>query len=513
MTSKRERESEEDVNDRVAKALASTETVQQANVYYMNLSEEERRRLGARGFAHLPQDIQKLIASMNVGVLMNMARASRLFADLARQDWLWKRCFERDYPKEFVFCKGELPFFVLDKTHPYWREGDLKPENEPAWKRFYLNVANEYRFKCDSFLHRYQHFFKSGVIPQINLKWANSRDIYNWFNRIVLSTHHTFYDLRAHIAWVFVVAFVWHVKQPHAEFELNFDISIEYYQFARENNQHWLLPYLSHSNPEGVTHDFENYSKGEYFDFDLIHDPNDGLDGPTAAMFYNDLRGDEELEHLAPHWLKYVIENPPWQNTFDFFSKKDEQKLEDLLETQRNNSNFRADRNLQEDREFDKRTKTLIWMWRYLKYCYQNPCLFTFDTYITLLGPLAYNSIELRSTKPMVDGNVFNLLMTGRLISNDWNPFLLIYRQGLYLRLMPNINALRAEFLNYIQLPRNRYGRITYIQSACISCGTIPKKPQRCGGSCQDASVIFCDVACQTKHWKEGHAKECKRLL
>jgi hypothetical protein len=504
---KRERESEEDVNERVAKALAATEPVQRANAYYFDLSEEERRRLGSRGFANLPQDVQKLIASMNVGVLMNMAMTSRLFADLARQDWLWKRCFERDYPKEFVFCRGELPFFVLDKTHPYWKEGEVKPEDEPAWKRFYLNVADEYRKKTDSFMTRFQHFFKSGVIPQINLKWANSRDIYQWFNKIVLSKHHPFYDLRAHIAWVFVVALVWHVKEPGLEFEDNDVISAVFYNFVRENHQHWLLPYLSHSNPEGVVRNIEEID----FDSDLIFDPNDGRDGPSAALFYNFLHQDTEFVDLASPWLKYVTENPPWQNTFNFFSKKDEQKLEDLLNMQRGNSNFRIVRHLEEDSVFDKRSQTIMWIWRYLTHCHQNPCLFTFDTYITLHGPLAYNARELRNIPSMYE-SLFVILRNDVLIARDWNPFFTIRREGLHISLIPYSRDLLTTFMMFSELPRHYYtGQITYIQSSCVSCGVIPKNPQRCGGSCKDVSTIFCGVECQTKHWKAGHNKKCTK--
>jgi uncharacterized protein len=45
------------------------------------------------------------------------------------------------------------------------------------------------------------------------------------------------------------------------------------------------------------------------------------------------------------------------------------------------------------------------------------------------------------------------------------------------------------------------------IDASCGSCGASLDRPLRCSG-CQ--SVSYCGEACQRRHWKESHKKDCK---
>lgn len=66
----------------------------------------------------VPPDIQKMIAYSTAGTLMKLARVNKFFYALASDDHVWKRMFARDYPEDFAFCRGELPFFILTRDHP-----------------------------------------------------------------------------------------------------------------------------------------------------------------------------------------------------------------------------------------------------------------------------------------------------------------------------------------------------------------------------------------------------------
>jgi hypothetical protein len=125
MAEKREREDD-------AEEIAQSESFKKNEKLYKELSREERLSV-SRGFETLPRDLQTIIASINAGTLMNLARTSLLFADIGNQEWVWKQMFQRDFPKEFVFCRGRAFFFNIRGSR-----------DKLNWKGFYLNVAKEY---------------------------------------------------------------------------------------------------------------------------------------------------------------------------------------------------------------------------------------------------------------------------------------------------------------------------------------------------------------------------------
>ncbi len=112
--------------------------------FYWALPERKKRTLGLYGFDFLPKGLQALIAKMDAGGLLSLAQANRMFADIARNDQVWKDLFQRDFPHDWKYCQGELPFFVITEDHPLWQPGFINENDKSGWKRFYLNTRQLY---------------------------------------------------------------------------------------------------------------------------------------------------------------------------------------------------------------------------------------------------------------------------------------------------------------------------------------------------------------------------------
>lgn len=481
MAEKREREDD-------AEEIAQNERFQKNEKLYKELSREERLSV-SRGFETLPRDIQKIIASVNAGTLMNLARTSLLFQDIGNQEWVWKQMFQRDFPKEFDFCRGELPFFA--KTN--------QDKDKPLWKRFYLNIANDYFDYAKNFINlgtEYSRtYFVGQNVPQINLKWANSHQIREWVRTTMLKNHYYFYDWRATLAWTFICAVVWRIKIPFQNFEIHddIDITLVLQRFLNQNEhtkeRFWLFKYLSHSSPVGVTKQLIDIYQTGNLTLNLSQTFST-KEGPSPHQHFYTLRREGVEGDVS--WLQYCIENPPWERDPQLFSKNDYEKLNSML------GNF-ADQN-------EYQNQLLRNVWEYLSYCYQNPCIFVLYPNLTFSGPFITEGDSFAFPDDTFDDirNVKNRYLMS-------NPFIVLKIGGM--SLLPI--KFKDSLYKYSMFPRKSFGpydkKIIYVQSPCISCGLVPKTPQKCGGICDDKSVIYCNAKCQKKHWKDKHSKECKR--
>jgi MYND finger len=239
-----------------------------------------------------------------------------------------------------------------------------------------------------------------------------------------------------------------------------------------------LLKYLSHSHSEGLSSHVMDIYNGEENEDPFNNYPNQG---PSAAQHYRDLL---ELvdQQTANTWLEYFVQNPPWKQEAFLFSEKDNQRLIEMIET------------------FDKqKNNVLLGVWECLSYSYQNPCIFVIPQLLTMMVPLIINA-----------NRINQLLVTNNITSTltEYNPFFKMAVNGMFIKEHQKYHEFIKQYSYY---PRSslKNNRIIYIQSPCISCGLIPKTPQKCGGSCKDESIIYCNTECQKKHWKEKHSKEC----
>lgn len=496
MSEKRNRESEEDLNERMAKTLALTDVVQKAETNYVSLSKDEQKDF----LSDLPEEIQALIASMTVGVLMNLGRVSKMFADLARQDWLWRRCFKRDYPKEYVFCKGELPFYLVAQTHPFWYDGFVKPEDEPSWKRFYLHVANEYRKYVGNFVNVLSDIERDHRLG-VDVRYATSREIYNFCHRTILGNQLHWFDWRCKFAWYAVCTIVWYLLYPSRYLNSDRLVCWSFWHIARVIPEYqWLLPYITHSGLN--TPQNRGY--------------NDAGPSPDTIFMLFESSNFEGAHLVAENFRDYVEENPPWiQPTL--FSTQDRINLIRLVETQRKNPDFRRQRNLETDDLFERQSKEFVTIWDMLSYGFHNPCLFSLGQHV----PQSYMIYQSKELQTIIEERRL-MAETNRELSVRYLGFarqeleylckpLLTVRDTTYVSIFrgKGHGRLTSLFVKYKKLPRTIMGAIKYIQSACISCGTIPKEPKMCGGMCNNKSIVFCGTKCQTIHWKQGHYKEC----
>jgi MYND finger len=115
---------------------------------YLTLSKRVRLALAERGFSFLPEDVQRLIAQVDVPTLMSLAPTNKMFAELASSNHIWQYFFERDFPEDYGYRNGQIPFYVTDANDISIRGVDYNRDSAivipQAWKREYLRTRLYY---------------------------------------------------------------------------------------------------------------------------------------------------------------------------------------------------------------------------------------------------------------------------------------------------------------------------------------------------------------------------------
>lgn len=565
---KRERESEEDANQRQAKALKDSEEVRNMEIVYMLLPREKQEKIlreNLHPLGLMPQDWQKVIAKTTPGILMILARTSKMFADIANLESVWKDFFRRDFPKEWNFCKGRLPFFVLDKRHIFYIEGgkSVPRKDENPWKRFYLNTAFQYREFARFFIQWGKKMFKSrGDVPALNLEWAKMRDIYEWIERVPLKMRFTYHDFKAVLAWKFVKLLTVAIIPPRIDLSTNQQIALEYLRYAiRLPTRHWLLPYLAYCNPWGLS---SYYYSSEYED-ENFNDGNENY-GPTVFEIWFQMSNEEregfhdDDYEIADQWDTWFRNpNRPHFASSDgvtLFSLDDKNRLLSLLNPIVSVDSIPGFEGLSDEEAQEKRYH-ITRCWEMLQSCFYQPCLYSLPT-ITLGAAKWESYIEDTAMilphdleEPWFDLReaVYGIVTDNHYASYQNNgvsklslpskwwwrwdnwifPDVAIHLQFIHLCRPFSIFYQRVHGDNYTdaldyhriirlitsyrQNPRTKQDaegrkKIIYLET-CIQCGATPTFPQQCGGTCQRA--IYCNVDCQMKHWISGHRNECQK--
>jgi len=89
-------------------------------------------------FGIITKDVIKMIAAGDVYVLLSLAQTNTTFAQLMRSEDVWRALFSKDFPEDYLFCGGELPFYIVTNGHPLEKYVTIDPLDKCAWKRFYL---------------------------------------------------------------------------------------------------------------------------------------------------------------------------------------------------------------------------------------------------------------------------------------------------------------------------------------------------------------------------------------
>lgn len=540
---KRERESEEDVNARTAKMLLASESVDTLSWNYLHMTSDQRARLTWwMSLTSLPKPLQEIIASTNVGVLMTLARLNRLFADLARQDFVWEYSFKRDFPREWKFCKGTLPFFVLEPSHPFYTPGIVKPEDASPWKRFYLNTARYYIILAKNFQYQYQNVLRNNDISSINVKLDKAQTIYRWVQKIILETHFNEHDYRVQFCWAWVVFFVAFLY-PRKTWNSKEEIALDYLIFAAKSDSRNILltKYLSHSHPYYILSPLLN-------NVNRLDEQTESPEiGPAPNKLWKKIKdSDQETNRLITFededglnsYYELLIDfwethGNGWTDTDvanNLFSITDRKSLETQLNVLRLNGDFREQLRLSDD-VYDQRVSALLRLWDTLNLCVKNPSVLG----MTLPIPTLIMINESDNMKKGCNALARRLSGAEELVtsfeSNTEVPFFSnvvleqeFVRLCLPLNVFMNIfdiegasnklphSLLRTYFQVFSRVERTKEyapgkNKIKYLQS-CTQCGTIPDIPQQCGGICHQ--TIYCGVKCQRTHWFLGHYKECQ---
>lgn len=522
----KKRERDDALSDDQVKRLVISDDVAMAYVIFEKLSPDERREFIERVFATdvifkpfygIPVDVIKIIATMTPGTLMKLALTmNSFFVELARDDNVWQRLYRRDFPHDYAFCRGVLPFFVLEPTHPFYMPGSVSKFDPSPWKRYYLHTAYNYYDICDYVRACLEYADeKDDSVWLVDPKRLTSRQVYDWVHEYAMSRNYESFDRRASLAWIFVCLFVWYVSPEGTVLGTNREIAIVYERFAR--SRPWMYRYLLHMRPN-----FQNRRKNKDLYGQLSNLP---LFGPLLASDY--------LQRLAKQYPIQI----EWEN---LFSNSDKGHLESFIDASRKSANglnpaFQG----VFDEQRANRNQIVIRCWDLLVDCYRIPCVASLHL-VDVFSFIGFADVSMTRNSEDIRQKIETLIANadGRLIMDldmkKWNkpifsprefntaartiidPWFLISQSNTF-HLDTMISRLRTKnereaFDDYSKAPRggnNREKPILYIeQPICLNCGIIPVVPQQCGGTCQQA--IYCNQDCQRAHWTAGHKNECR---
>lgn len=331
-------------------ALASASKnphVQQILVAWSKLGPEERaQRLQGSHFALLPQDLQRHIFQLGVDVIMLMAQVHPLFRVIALADTVWQMCYARDFPAEYAFCNGRLPIFVMGEGRLLSLPGDVLPEDEPAWKRFYLNTAHRYILMYKTFTAKYQTWLQQSQIATLNLndKTVKGAHVRRWCHDYIFSkagpvAHKgwtPWYAYSAKLAWYMQCYVVWFLS-PAEVVDFSYETVIRRFWATVASNPvyAWTRPYL-------------------FF----------------GAVSFKMVKMDDLSEYLDQdeEWLEYLHTVARKQSVKDLFVEADWARWTDLIETAP--TQFDAER----DRMARAHMKLILELFQA---CIRMPCVFS----------------------------------------------------------------------------------------------------------------------------------------
>lgn len=140
-------------------------------------------------FSELPREVQRLVSMATPNVLLNLAQTSRFFARLVKLESTWRDMFKRDFPMDWVFCRGELPFWIRE-SFVRLHEGGV------GWRHWYLHVRQLYVDFAKSFYSRMRAIPLEGLEPDIDFASATFAEMYQFCHRTFAANnpyynHHT----------------------------------------------------------------------------------------------------------------------------------------------------------------------------------------------------------------------------------------------------------------------------------------------------------------------------------
>lgn len=519
---KRDRGDEEDLNDTEVKKIIQSNDIIILNQVYNRLSIQEREAFFRnifekdvifKRFYGIPEDLLRIIAKMTPGTLMKLARTmDTFFIRLARDDRIWQEMFRRDFPKDYEFCRGVLPFYVLEPTHPFYTPGSVSKDDLSPWKRYYLHIAKRYQDLTVSvgllFINNEE------IIPgdfdfDSSKSQPKSREFYRWIHQFVLPKRYDSFDWRSTLAWTFIGAFVWYVTPDDYKILESADVAKTMYIYSKDRP--WMILYLICM--------YSNHDKG--IDYIGLEEEDIPIHGPRLSE-----KSLKEINSLFP--LASVDRNA-------IFSKEDRGRLESFISTRINST--RLDTGYANTEVRTERGKKLLQIWDFLADCYSIPCIFSLEMVFGEIGKvyMARESTQIRERiQNLIAENpieILNLDMSNTIpifsrpglqiqavnIMNLWYP---IQQSDIFTANRPGeetntsldsffVNAYFPKYIFrvYSATPRKGSGRIAYSET-CIQCGIVPALPQQCSGTCE--RTVYCGVECQRAHWLLGHQKECR---
>lgn len=477
-------------------------------IAYLTLTPKQREKVSLRTLEFLPKDLQIHVAKLDAGGLLKLAQTSRFFAELARNDNVWKDLFERDFPHDYKYCKGVLPFFVITEDHPFYVQGMLdynyipSPKVEqlnpfepidrvigvvrdPGWKRFYLHTRLEYfeQFGVDTFADSYRSF---------NLYVKQNKP-----------------QIVAQYCYLFITVMAYVLKGggnfQFEKFTPNDPLRIvtEYVQSPDYKNvMTWMIPYIYCSfvtNDSYVDNDFV-YLTGVV----MLPEPND-YDFIVPKTKYDAWEGYVSLKHET------------------LFSEDDYLTLRTFLFSKMERPNaFIGFRGIEKDRDkqFELINSVLL-VWKMISAAYNNMnSLYAHHMfgYSIFVGHMVHESVstqlqvrELINENPTAylayenEEEIFDTPRMNALLSRIVNP---IYRltnneieTNLHKLIKPHCFSPRFG-------PKSKNaGKIEYVLT-CIGCG-VAQATHQCG-RCKGAK--YCSPKCQKNHWhKGGHKHACQK--
>ena len=480
-------EDDSEATQSVKRVLTSEGFLSKVTAYWL-LSDEQKNKLGLYGFFFLTPELQKIIAQVDAATLLKLGQTNKFFADLARRDQIWKDLFEKDFPHDWKYCQGELPFFVLTENHPLWQPGLINEIDKSGWKRFYLHT-------------RWMYFEK------VNDGRDEKLSFNTWYKKYQKKRDKDL-DI-ANLCHLFVCTMSWLFKGRGAfRFEANTpnDSRMIFWQNIHVNE--WLRPYVLCS----LIHD-----NRDYFENDLYTN----YTGISETPFYREYK--KKFNINQSQWLE------AWKQTL--FSRSDKENLERYLQAKIERPGiFRGFDNLEHMEQIDVAVAVLH-VWDMLSKAYENiKSIYTdaiaFMYYMKMIPfSMIADCAEIKEdTKILMTNNpfefvkfnfkksqIFSIPRLDKKLSELTNPLTFFTNKpetGQLLQLFKLFCVAPRKFEYYVTDPdtnkKTEHGRLFFIKSQlCMQCNSAPGT-HACG-RCLGAK--YCGRECQKKHWQNGGHK------
>jgi len=408
-------------------------------------------------FGIITKDVIKMIAAGDVYVLLSLAQTNTTFAQLMRSEDVWRALFSKDFPEDYLFCGGELPFYIVTNGHPLEKYVTIDPLDKCAWKRFYL--------------------------------WT--RELYGGLrNKQATLMKYHLPDVNAQLSWIFLVIIALLAKNPTStgmDTLWNYDERNNVYKTVIDLNLPWTRKYLLATQTSTNVRDafFSRDNAGWGF---ATYIPKTDLGQTNSSP--TTLFDEDDADEFHQFMMTQFSRDPYYRGAYDVFVRP----YYHLFYTLANVHDTRCVTSMgflfPKPMPYPLTFRTGIWM----------PYMVTFKNHLEVaVGSLKDEHEFMSPLEKFNFEKVERLCDPLDLRASDSYSDLYASYQGL--RFKPRrIPTCENIFVCFARSPRVGIGKAKLVvNQSCIECG-IQSLPLFACADCRDVSQTWCGNQCARSH-------------